>query len=110
MPVREVGRVVEKGQLLSPTPQLLRGIHAEATEQPPKPRTGVTDVAPSQIRGLLGGELVLALQGGRRVLGKGWHPDIFGGLEIEPVHASRVAAEDQLLDRTVGAAERSKTI
>src|SRR5229473_588824 len=75
-----------------------------------KPRSGGPDVAVTQIRGLLGGELIFALQGGQPVLGEGWHPDIVGGLEIDPVHAGRVAAEDQLLDRTVGATERSKTI
>src|ERR1700730_6490179 len=86
-------------------------------ETPPKPlgksaqpRSGGPDVAVTQIRGLLGGELILALQGGQPVLGEGRHPDIVGGLEIDPVHAGRVAAEDHLLDRAVGATERSKTI
>src|SRR5439155_18162349 len=94
----------------APTTRLRRGIAAETIGQKPKPRSGGPDVAVSQIRGLLGGELILALQGGEPVLGKGWHRDIVGGLEVDPVHASRVAAEDQLLDRAVGATERSKTI
>ena len=78
--------------------------------QKPKPRSGRPDVAVTQIRGLLGGELILALEGAQPVLGEGWHPDIVGGLEIDPVHAGRVAAEDQLLDRAIGATERRKTI
>src|SRR3982075_3788617 len=90
--------------------RLRRGIPAEAIGQKPKSRSGGPDVAVTQIRGLLGGELILALQGGQPVLGKGWHPDIVSGLEIDPVHARRVAAEDQLLDRAVGATEWSKTI
>src|SRR5206468_1212454 len=81
-----------------------------AIGQKPKPRSGGPNVAVTQIRGLLGGELILALQSGQPILGIGWHPDIVGGLEIDPVHAGRVAAEDQLLDRAVGATERSKTI
>src|SRR5882724_11435020 len=81
---------------------------AESSEgQKPKPRSGSPDVAVTQIRGLLGGELILALEGAQPVLGEGWHPDIVGGLEIDPVHAGRVAAEDQLLDRAIGATERS---
>src|SRR5882762_872602 len=78
--------------------------------QKPKPRSGSPDVAVTQIRGLLGGELILALEGAQPVLGEGWHPDIVGGLEIDPVHAGRVAAEDQLLYRATGATERRKTI
>src|ERR1700694_2713796 len=79
---------------LTPATRLRRGIPAEAIGQKPKSRSGGPDVAVTQIRGLLGGELILALQGGQPVLGKGWHPDIVGGLEIDPVHAGRVAAED----------------
>src|SRR5258708_7055981 len=94
----------------APTARLRRGIPAEAIGQKPKPRSGGPDVAVTQIRGLFRGELVLALQGGQPVLGEGWHPDIIGGLEIDPVHAGRVAAEDQLLDRAVGATEWSKSI
>src|SRR5258708_6794690 len=58
------------------TARLRRGIPAEAIGQKPKPRSGGPDVAVTQIRGLFGGELILALQGGQPVLGKGWHPDI----------------------------------
>src|SRR6267154_2264848 len=94
----------------APTTRLRRGIPAEAIGQKPEPRSGGSDVAVTQVRGLLGGELILALQGAQPVLGKGRHPGIVGGLEIDPVHAGRVAAEDQLLDRAVGATERSKTI
>src|SRR5437763_10840868 len=86
------------------------GFPAEAIRQKPESQSGGPDVPVTQIRGLLCGELILALQGGQPVLRKGWHRGIVGGLEIDAVHARRVAAEDQLLGRTVGTTERSKAI
>src|SRR5215217_3992776 len=52
-----------------------------------KARSGGPNVSITQIRGLLGGELVFALQGGQPVLRKAWHRDVVGGLEIDPVQA-----------------------
>jgi hypothetical protein len=52
---------------------------AEAVGRKPRPRSCGSDVAITQIRGLLGGELILALQGGQPVLGKSRHPDIVRG-------------------------------
>src|SRR5260370_38479164 len=88
--------------------RLRRGTPAEAIGQKPKPRSGGPDVAVTQIRGLLGGELIFALQGGQPVLGEGWHPDIVGGLEIDPEHAGRVPPKDQLLYPPVRATMRGE--
>src|SRR5262249_23456798 len=73
-------------------------------------RSRASDVTVTQVRRILCGKLILVLQAGQPILGIGRYPRLVGRLEIDPVQASGVGAEDQLLGGAIGAAKRRKAI
>src|SRR5215218_6716394 len=68
------------------------------------------NVAVAQVRGLVGRQRILVLEQSETVLGKGRHPGVVSRFQPDPVELGGVAAEDQLLGRAIGIAERRKSV